>query len=193
MRRKLKNIMILVMVLISGFLSACNFNGNEPYQMKSFTFTNQHGQDFGVEDLKGKVWIADFIFTSCETVCPPMTANMAALQKKLKSEDIPVEFVSISVDPSVDTPEKLREFMKKFTEDDSNWNMLTGYSQQEIEKFAREEFQTLIQKPESSDQVIHGTNFYLINQNGEIINDYSFTLGDDFKEIIADVKKQTKL
>ncbi|WP_083566490.1 SCO family protein [Domibacillus mangrovi] len=188
----MKNSIILVIVLISVILSACNLNGNEPYQMKSFTFTNQHGQDFGVEDLNGKVWIADFIFTSCETVCPPMTANMAALQKTLKSEDIPVEFVSFSVDPSVDTPEKLREFMKKFTEDDSNWNMLTGYTQPEIEKFAREEFQTLIQKPESSNQVIHGTNFYLINQNGEIVNDYSFTLGDDFKEIITDVKKQTK-
>lgn len=190
MRCKLKNALSLFIVLSLGFLSACNLNGNESYQMKSFTFINQKGQDFGVEDLNGKVWIADFIFTSCETVCPPMTANMASLQKKFKSEDIPVEFVSMSVDPAVDTPDKLKSFMGKFTEDDSNWNMLTGYSQQEIEEFARDEFQTLIQKPESSDQVIHGTNFYLINQNGEIVNDYSFTQGDVFEKIIADVKKQ---
>ncbi|USK34561.1 SCO family protein [Bacillus sp. F19] len=186
----MKKTMFLLLILICVLLSACQFNDEKPYQMKSFTYTNQDGEAFGTDDLKGKVWIADFIFTSCETVCPPMTANMAALQKDLKEEELTVELVSISVDPSVDTPEKLQAFMQRFTEDESNWNMLTGYSQEEIEKFARDEFQTLVQKPSSSDQVIHGTNFYLINKNGEIVNDYSFTHGNHFKKIIADVKKQ---
>lgn len=57
--------------------------------------------------MKDKVWVADFIFTSCETVCPPMTANMEKLQNMLQKEGIKdVEFVSFSVDPEVDTPEK---------------------------------------------------------------------------------------
>lgn len=186
----MKKTALILMIFSCVIQSACQFNDERPYQMKSFTYTNQDEQAFGTNDLKGKVWIADFIFTSCETVCPPMTANMAALQKELKAEDLPVELVSISVDPAIDTPVKLKSYMQKFTKDDSNWNMLTGYSQKEIEKFARDEFQTLVQKPEASDQVIHGTNFYLINKNGEIVNDYSFTHGNHFKKLIADVKKQ---
>ncbi|KAB7704204.1 redoxin domain-containing protein [Bacillus aerolatus] len=185
----MKKIWLLLLSVSFAILSACSLNETKPYEMASFTFTNQNGKAFEIENLKGKVWMADFIFTSCDTVCPPMTANMAALQRKFKEEDIHIELVSISVDPTVDTPEKLKAYIGKFTEDESNWNMLTGYSQEEIEVFAREEFQTLIQKPTSSDQVIHSTNFYLINQNGEIVKEYSFTLGAHNDEIIKDVKQ----
>lgn len=181
---------IVVFIFMTLIVSGCGLGKEKEYQMKSFTFTNQNGENFGTEQLKDKVWIADFIFTSCETVCPPMTAGMAALQKQLKEENLDVQLVSISVDPDVDTPEKLKEFMQKFSKDESNWNMLTGFSQKEIETFAREEFQSLVQKPESSDQVIHGTNFYLVNRHGEIVDDYSFTQGKQFQELISDVKKQ---
>ncbi|MFK2825423.1 SCO family protein [Bacillus sp. B190/17] len=170
-------------------LSACGLTEVKPYQMQSFTFMNQNEQSFGTDNLKGKVWIANFIFTNCDTVCPPMTANMAALQKKLKEENIGVELVSFSVDPAADTPRKLKTYIANFTEDESNWNMLTGYTQQEIEWFGREEFQTLIQKPKSSDQVIHNTNLYLVNKDGEIVNEYIFTSGTNSEEIINDVKK----
>lgn len=180
-------LLILSMTLIT--LSGCSLDKTKPYQMKTFTFTNQNGTAFGSENLKGKVWIANFIFTNCDTVCPPMTTNMAALQKRLKAEDLSVELVSFSVDPTADTPEKLKSYMSKFTKDQSNWQMLTGYTQEQIETFGREEFQTLIQKPDSSDQVIHNTNFYLVNRNGEIVNEYSFTLGTHSDDMIQDVRK----
>ncbi|OCA91745.1 SCO family protein [Pseudobacillus wudalianchiensis] len=180
---------LLILGIILVILSACSLNETKPYQMKPFTFTNQNGKPFGSENLKGKVWIANFIFTNCDTVCPPMTANMAALQKRLKAEHLPVDLVSFSVDPAVDTPEKLKKYLANFTEDESNWQMLTGYTQEQIEAFGREAFQTLVQKPASSDQVIHNTNFYLVNQNGEIINEYSFTAGTHSDDIMKDVKK----
>ena len=91
---------------------------------------------------------------------------MADLQKKFKEEGIQVEFVSFTVDPTVDSPEVLKEYIHQFTDDETNWHILTGYTQEEIEVFAREQFQTIVQKPSSSNQVIHGTNFYLINQQG---------------------------
>ncbi|KZR59762.1 SCO family protein [Pseudobacillus badius] len=185
----MKKTWLLALSIALIILSACGLTEPKPYQMKPFTFTDHNNKAFGSKELKGKVWVANFIFTSCDTVCPPMTANMAELQKRLKDENLPAELVSFSVDPAVDTPEKLKKYMAAFTEDDSNWHMLTGYTQEQIETFGREEFQTLIQKPESSDQVIHNTNFYLVDQNGEIVNEYSFNLNSHSEDIIKDVKK----
>lgn len=81
----------------------------------------------------------------------------------------------------------MKKFVGKFTVDDSNWHLLTRYSQKEIERFAREEFQTLIQKPKSSNQVIHSTSFNLIDQKGKVVNNYGFQ-ESHFKEIIKDIK-----
>ncbi|WP_175640379.1 SCO family protein [Metabacillus schmidteae] len=178
----------LLLILCCIFMSACGTNKASTFQMSSFTFTDQNGQPFGTENLKNKVWIANFIFTNCETVCPPMTASMSALQKELKNQDLDIELVSFSVDPTVDTPDVLKTFMEKFTDDSSNWHMLSGYSQKEIEEFAREEFQTLVQKPSSSNQVIHSTSFYLIDQNGEVVNSYGFQQSH-FEELIVEIKK----
>jgi protein SCO1/2 len=169
-------------------LTACGMNKDESYQIQPFTFTDQNKQPFGAKNLKGKIWIANFIFTNCETVCPPMTASMTELRDEMKKEKLQVEVVSFSVDPTVDTSDVLKSYIAKFTDDDSNWHLLTGYDQKEIETFAREEFQTLIQKPKSSNQVIHSTSFYLIDQNGRIVKHYGFQKSH-FNEIINDIKK----
>ncbi|MFP3338632.1 SCO family protein, partial [Micrococcus sp. SIMBA_131] len=80
------------------------------WEVQNFTYTDQTNSEFGLSDLDGKVWIADLIFTNCETVCPPMTANMSQLQDKLSGTDVNVELVSFSVDPKRDTPEELMKF-----------------------------------------------------------------------------------
>lgn len=178
----------LLLITCCMLLSACSSTNESSFHMQPFTFTDQNGQPFGSENLKNKTWIANFIFTSCETVCPPMTASMAALQKELKNQNLEVELVSFSVDPTVDTPEVLKTFMETFTTDSTNWHMLTGYSQKEIEEFSRETFQTLVQKPSSSDQVIHSTSFYLMDQNGEIIGSYGFQQSH-FDEMMMEIKK----
>ena len=143
-----------------------------------------------MDDLTGTMWIADFIFTNCTTVCEPMTAEMAALQQKFKDEDIPVEFVSFTVDPTVDTPEILKSYVQNFTDDLSNWHLLTGYSQEEIETFARDHFQSIVQKPASSNQVLHGTNFYLIDEQGVLVNEYNYIDASYVDEMIRDAKKR---
>ncbi|MGG3803353.1 SCO family protein [Metabacillus fastidiosus] len=178
--------LLLLTAAVFLILAGCN----QSYAMEEFTFKNQNGQEFGTENLKGKVWIADFIFTNCTTVCPPMSVNMAALQKEFKAEGLDVQVVSFSVDPTVDTPEKLKEYMGQFTDDDSNWNMLTGFSQEFIEKFAREQFQAIVQKPKSSDQVIHVSKTYLIDENGKIKKEYNLIQGEkQEEELIKDIKK----
>lgn len=119
-----------------------------------------------------------------------MTVEMAQLQEKLHEEGIDMEFVSFTVDPLVDSPDVLKKYLQDFTEDDSNWHALTGYSQEAIETFAREQFQTMVQKPASSSQVIHGTNFYLIDKNGALVNEYNYISNSYVKEMIKDIKKR---
>lgn len=118
-----------------------------------------------------------------------MTANMTKLQKMLKEKGIKdVEFVSFSVDPTVDTPEKLQEFMKKYEMDASKWYFLTGYSQEEINQFAEKNFKTLVDKPASTTQVIHGTSLYLVDTTGTVVKKYSALQNTPYEDIIKDIQ-----
>src|SRR3954468_3097819 len=146
---KKKNLFLLILVF-TIILSACGkeIENAVNWPIKDFTATNQQNKHVGLKDLKGKVWVSAFIFTSCADVCPPMTTNMVKLQKKLKEENLKdVELVSFSVDPTVDTPEVLTRYANQFGVDFTNWTFLTGYSQQFIEKFAMDSFKTIVKKP----------------------------------------------
>ncbi|PLS16254.1 cytochrome c oxidase assembly protein [Bacillus sp. M6-12] len=181
-------IAVSVLLMISGCGKAEVPNAKN-WPVEDFSFTDQDGASFSKKDLKGKVWVADFIFTNCEDVCLPMTANMAKLQKKLKDKGIKdVEFVSFSIDPAVDNPKVLKEFGSNFAADFSSWHFLTGYEQEEIEEFAKKSFKTIVAKPEGQDQVIHGTDFYLMDKEGKIINYYTGLDKIPFDEIVKHIK-----
>ncbi|WP_338469556.1 SCO family protein [Niallia sp. XMNu-256] len=181
----------IYIVMLTFLLTACSSSTiKNPlnYQVEKFNFTNHKGESFGLQDLEGKVWMASFIFTNCDDVCLPMTANMKILQDQVKEEGIEnVHFVSFSVDPTVDTGEALIEFGNMFGVDYSNWDFLTGYSQEEIEQFAIDSFKAIVKKPQSGDQVIHGTSFYLVDAKGKVMKDYS-GLDMPTDDIINDIK-----
>lgn len=182
---------ILLVVIVMFILSACGqgIKDAKNWPVGDFTYTNQNGKPFGLRDLEGKVWVANFIFTNCDDVCLPMTANMKKLQDLAAEEGIKnIEFVSFSVDPAVDSPEVLTDFGKSFNADFKNWNFLTGFGQTEIENFALTDFKTLVKKPESGDQVIHGTDFYLISGEGKIMKYYTGLAEIPLDEIIKDIK-----
>jgi len=182
-----------VFVLICTIvLSACGkkeIQNGVNWPIKDFSAVNQDNKPFGLKNLKGKVWISDFIFTSCVDICPPMTANMTKLQKMVKDKGLKnVEFVSYSVDPTVDTPAKLSKFAKQYQIDFKNWTFLTGYSQSFIENFALKDYKALVKKPEKGNQVIHGTSIYLVDQNGHVRKSYSGYQNVPYDEIINDIK-----
>ncbi|WP_255428598.1 SCO family protein [Sporosarcina sp. resist] len=177
----------LFSLLLVGCVQGKGIKNPLNLEVSEFSFTNQEGKKLGLDDLKGKVWIADFVFTNCTTVCLPMMANMTELQGKLKEEDLNVQLISFSVDPAIDTPEVLKEYAGNYNADLSSWNFLTGYSQNTIKDFAAKSFKAIAIKPKTGDQVIHGTSFYLINKEGTVMKDYS-GLDAPFDEIINDVK-----
>lgn len=182
---------VLLVVIVMFILSACGqgIKDAKNWPVGDFTYTNQNGKPFGLRDLEGKVWVANFIFTNCDDVCLPMTANMKKLQDLAAAEEIKnIEFVSFSVDPAVDSPEVLTDFGKSFNVDFKNWHFLTGFEQTEIENFALTDFKTLVKKPESGDQVIHGTDFYLISGEGKIMKYYTGLAEIPLDEIIKDIK-----
>lgn len=117
-----------VLALSCVLASACGDAAEEPLPemvpISDFTLTDQDGADFQTRELHGKVWIADLIFTSCPSICPVMSSQMANLHRRIVSDD--VRFVSISVDPDVDTPEVLRAYAERFGADTERWVFLTG-------------------------------------------------------------------
>ncbi|MGX1264498.1 protein SCO1/2 [Rossellomorea marisflavi] len=142
-----------------------------------------------LDDLKGKVWIADFIFTNCETVCPPMTFNLTKLQKDLKDEGVEdYRIVSFSVDPENDTPEKLTEYIGNFEANTDKWDLLTGYEFDKIKNLAEKSFKSVVANVSDSDQKIHGTSFYLVDQEGTVVKTYSGNSDVPYDEMVSDIK-----
>jgi len=174
-------------------LSAC---GGEPIEtnmsedVQEFEVTTQDNEVLSMDDLEGDYWIADFIFTNCETECLPMTSNMSYLQDELNEEGIDIQFVSFSIDPEHDTPEVLTEYGDSFDADFSNWHFTTGYDFETIKNFALSSFKSLVvEAAEGDDQITHGISFYLVNPDGEVIKSYNGINLAEMYSIVNDMKK----
>ncbi|MED4016969.1 MULTISPECIES: SCO family protein [Sutcliffiella] len=185
--------MSLLFVLF--FLTACgagnSVNIDEYFPMKlevkELEAINQDEQAFQMEDRKGDVWLANFIFTNCETVCPPMTANMSKVQQYLAENDVTTPIVSFSIDPEYDNPAALKEYGERVDADFSTWDFVTGYSQREIESFANISFMVPAYKIEGGNQYQHSTAIFLIDQQGFVRGEYS-GIDVDFEKIKEDVE-----
>lgn len=162
------------------------FKADYDWVLPNFSFINQNEEVIGLSTMKGQVWLANFVFTNCDTVCPPMTANIVKLRKQLAENNIEITINSFTVDPERDSPDALKTFASKFGTDLSNWNLLTGYKQEEVKKLAKS-FKTLAEAEEGTDQFTHSTKIYLINQEGIIVKGYD-GLNVPFEEIIVDLK-----
>ena len=194
MRKKLLLPYVLLLVLILSACSGGGFKAEHNYKIEPFEFTNQHNEKVSLDDMKGKVWLAQFVFTVCTSACPPMMVNMADIDKKLIDEGIEdYKIVSFSIDPDVDTPEAMQEYLDMYdVGDQQNWEMLTGYTQEKITDFAAKSFKTLVADIPDSDQVMHATSFSLVNQKGEVVKTYDGMTDVPFDEIVKDMKALSK-
>ncbi|MBE1553876.1 SCO family protein [Sporosarcina limicola] len=186
---------VLLVILVLSACSGGGFKADHKYEIEPFEFTNQHDEQVSLNDLKGTVWLAQFVFTNCTTVCPPMMTNMTDLQQKLIDAGVEdYKIVSFSVDPAVDTPEVLQGYLDLFNiPDQSKWEMLTGYTQKEIADISLKSFKLPVIDDPNTDQVVHGVRFGLINQEGQVVKTYNGKDDVPFDQIVKDMKALIKV
>lgn len=173
-------------------LSACSeelpIETNMKETVADFSFTNQDEQTVSRDDLAGEWWIADFIFTNCETVCIPMTSNMVAVQSDLEEAEIPMQIVSFSVDPDYDNPDVLKEYAEEYDANLDNWEFLTGYDFETIRKLSIKSFRAPLKEPAyGSDQVTHDIRFFLVDPEGDIVKGYKGIEKDTIDTLLDDI------
>ena len=149
-----------------------------------FQLTNQDGHPFGSADLANKIWIADFIFTSCPGPCPIISSRMSELQKPLERTD--VHLVSFTVDPDKDTPQVLRNYAERLHAQAGRWDFLTG-NRSAIYDLSQKGFKLGV--ADGSDEMgmpVHSTRMVLVDRHGQIRGYYDGTQADTVTKLLAD-------
>jgi len=177
----------LVVILAAVLLSACGSSDSElpTYNtVAPFQLTAQNGEEFLSDaHLKGKVWLADFIFTTCTGPCPRMSARMKRLQQEF-AELPDVRLVSFTVDPETDTPEVLAEYGQRFGAEEGRWYLLTGDSAT-LHRVNRKDFMLGdVVKGETD----HSTRFALVDRTGMVRGYYMSGDSDAMDRLSADVR-----
>ena len=149
-----------------------------------FQLTNQNGQSFGSAQLSGKIWIADFIYTTCPGPCPMISSRMSELQKPLQKTD--VHLVSFSVDPEKDTPEVLRGYADKLQAEPGRWDFLTG-AKPAIYKLSHDGFKLAVSDGSDAQGIpVHSTRIVLVDRHGQIRGYYDATEPEAITKLLAD-------
>jgi protein SCO1/2 len=141
-------------------------------QVPPFELVDQNGNSFSFSDLEGRVWVANFIFTSCPSICPLLTRGMAGLQQRYDTYGIDeIKLVSFSVDPENDTPEVLRDYAALHEADPGRWTFLTG-EEAEIRELIVNGFKTAMSEPLTNDagliDIMHSGKFVIVDTSGGI-------------------------
>ena len=148
-----------------------------------FQLIDQNGAPFGSPQLLGKIWIADFVYSTCPGPCPMISSRMSELQKPLRDTD--VKLVSFSVDPRHDTPSVLRDYAAKLNAQPGRWYFLTG-DKDTIYGLSRNGFKLAAEEGEAAGP-IHSTRMVLVDRNGTIRGYYDATDADAVTRLLADV------
>lgn len=161
-------------------------------KIPAFTFTNQNGQNVKSADFKGKVWVAEFFFTSCPTICPSMTRNMLMLQKLTKDLKKDIQFMSFTINPDFDQPKVLKRYSKHYGVDESNWVFLTG-DEEETHVLGIENFKTFAGRDEEeAGGFAHSGAFTLVDKEGYVRGVYLGTDKKQVKQLEEDLRKLLK-
>jgi len=157
-------------------------------QLEDFSLIDQRGEAFGSNELRGKVWMAGFIFTNCPTICPTLTATMGRVQKRARQLAPHFRLVSFSVDPRNDTPVALAAYARQHKASSHMWSFLTG-SLQDIQNTVEESMKIAMGEMQGETDfasLVHGTHFVLVDSQLRIRRYYDSTAPDVVDEIVAD-------
>ena len=183
------NTRIKIYIAVAVFLLATyflNYKGKENElpeigMVPEFEFVNSEQETITLNNLKGKVWVADFIFTTCTMACPMMTGNMNIIHKKYKKNDN-VRLVSISVYPEYDTPEVLTKYASQYDANTSRWYFLTG-EESTVKRVIKDGFKI----GDYEDIIFHSEKFALVDKKGMIRAYYNGMKTEDMKKLKKDI------
>ena len=160
------------------------------FSLPDFELVDQQGQTFGTAQLRGRVWIANFFFTRCQTTCPIQTAKLAQFQRQAKNwpDWNRVRLVSLSVDPQHDTPEVLAEYARGYQADAAQWKFLTG-PREALWKLSRDGFKLPVaDDPEGQDLITHSPRFILVDADGQVRGLYDSQKDREIRQMTIDLR-----
>ncbi|MBK9167577.1 MAG: SCO family protein [Bryobacterales bacterium] len=152
-------------------------------EISPFALTAHTGEAVTLDDLRGRVWVADFIFTNCAGPCPRMSALMRQVQELVQTVD-GVSLISFTVDPDRDTPEVLTEYARRFQAREPLWRFLTG-DRQTLHELKLESFKL----GNVDGSLNHSTRFVLIDAQGRIRGYYGTETSSPVREVVAAIKQ----
>lgn len=165
---------------------------NIQYQRKyhtisDFELTNQEGETVSQEDYANKIYVADFFFTTCQTICPIMTKNMGVIQNELLNDD-EVLLLSHTVTPEIDDVNRLKQYAQEKGVRSSKWNLVTG-SKAQIYNLARKSYLVAKEDPMAEDfGLVHTENFVLVDKERRIRGIYDGTDPSDIERLLEDIE-----
>jgi protein SCO1 len=161
-------------------------------KMVDFSYWNQDSVLISSEDMKGKIWVSDFFFTSCPTICPTMTKQMKRLNNELSDVSDAIQFMSFSINPKMDQPSRLTAYMKKHHIEAKNWQFFTG-DEEKTHQLGIENFQIFAGKDaESAGGYAHSPAFTLVDKEGYIRGVYVGVEPEDVDRMAKDIRSLLK-
>lgn len=157
------------------------------HTIADFSLTNQNGETVTQDDYKDKIYVADFFFTTCQTICPIMTNHMYQIQEEIINDDA-IMLLSHSVTPKIDSVAQLKKYANENGVIDRKWNMVTGDKKQ-IYELARKSY-LAVKTDGNGDEydMIHTENFLLIDKKRQIRGFYDGTEPEDIKRLLDDIE-----
>lgn len=157
------------------------------HKIADFSLVNQNGDTITQDNYKGKIYVADFFFTTCPTICPIMTKNMAEVQEVIK-DDPNVMLLSHSVTPDIDSVAQLKRYAREKGVIDSKWNLVTGNKKQ-IYELARKSYLAVKNDGDGGPfDMIHTENFILVDKEKRIRGFYDGTDREEIDKLLKDLE-----
>ncbi|HEA30431.1 MAG TPA: SCO family protein [Leeuwenhoekiella sp.] len=162
------------------------------HRIADFKLVNQNGDTITQADYKDKIYVADFFFTTCQSICPIMTDHMIQIQKKIKGDN-KVKLLSHTVIPEIDTVAQLKRYAEEKGVDDAKWNLVTG-PKKEIYDLARKSYLAVKTSGDGGKyDMIHTENFMLIDSKKRIRGFYDGTDPEAIEKLMEDIEKLEKI
>tara|TARA_B100002051_G_C16637647_1_gene586851 strand:- start:347 stop:1012 length:666 start_codon:yes stop_codon:yes gene_type:complete len=156
------------------------------HTIADFSLTNQNGKMITQKDYSDKIYVADFFFTTCQTICPIMTDHMVKIQEELKNDN-EVLLLSHTVTPEIDSVAQLKKYAMEKGVDDAKWNLVTG-DKKEIYDLARKSYLAAKDVPYSENDLVHTENFVLVDKKKRIRGFYDGTDPEAIEKLLADIQ-----